>query len=133
MKKIIVVFSIIIAIIGLSLYAQPFTSGKNLSKSEVKKKWGAEKLDFLKFKDGSPEIKSKMAFSIMTNKNLIGKSIDFIRENLGAPDGFYFIDIYPAYIIQEGFSAKEETWQIVFKLNEKYEVREIIVHKNCCN
>lgn len=40
MKKIIVVFSIITAIIGLSLYAQPFTSGKTLSKSEVKKKMG---------------------------------------------------------------------------------------------
>lgn len=103
-----------------------------MRKSDVQKEWGLEKIDFEKFKNGTSEIKSKMAFSIMTDKTLIGKSIDFIREKFGSPDGYYFIDIYPAYIIQEGTNSKEETWQIVFKLNEKYEVREVIVHKNCC-
>lgn len=133
MKKIIAFTSIIIALVGLSLYAKPFFNDKTMKKSEVLKKWGAEKLDYEKFKSGSPEIKSKMAYSIMISKEIVGKSVDFIREKFGSPDGFYFIDVYPAYIIQEGTNSKEETWQIVFKLNEKYQVREIVVHKNCCN
>ena len=74
-----------------------------------------------------------MAYSIIKDSKLLGKSVKFIRENLGDPDGFYFIDSYPAYIIQQGKNHEEETWQIVFKLNEKYNVREIIVHKNCCD
>lgn len=132
MKKLVGIIILIAAMGGLSLYAQPFFGGKTMKKAEVQKKWGAEKLDLEKFKIGEREIKAKMAFSIITDKSLIGKSIDFIREKFGAPDGYYFIDIYPAYIIQEGTNSKEETWQIVFKLNEKYEVREVIVHKNCC-
>ena len=78
------------------------------------------------------KIKASMAFAILTNKDLIGKPIEYIRESFGSPDGFYFIDSYPAYLIQEGKNHKEATWQIVFKLNDKYNVREIIVHKNCC-
>lgn len=132
MKKFMGVFVLIAVVGGLSLYAQPFFGGKTMKKTEVQKKWGTEKLDLEKFKNGEREIKAKMTFSIMTDKTFIGKSIDFIREKFGPPDGFYFIDIYPAYIIQEGTNSKEETWQIVFKLNEKYEVREVIVHKNCC-
>lgn len=45
----------------------------------------------------------------------------------------HFIDTYPAYIIQSGKNKKEETWQIVFLLNSEYRVRDIIVHKNCCD
>lgn len=133
MKKIVAIIIIVVAALGaLSLYAQPFFGGKTMKKDEVQKKWGSEKLDFEKFKTGDRETKAKMAFSILSDKTIVGKSIDFIREKFGPPDGYYFIDIYPAYIIQEGTNSKEETWQIVFKLNEKYEVREIIVHKNCC-
>ena len=132
MKKIVGIIIFIAAVGGLSLYAQPFFGGKTMKKSEVQKKWGSEKFDLEKFKNGEHETKAKMAFSIMSDKTLVGKSIDLIREKFGPPDGFYFIDIYPAYIIQEGTTSKEETWQIVFKLNEKYEVREVIVHKNCC-
>lgn len=112
--------------------AQSFWGGKTMSPTQVKAKWGAEKLDPVKFKVASTEEKSKMAYSIMIDKNLIGKSIEYVRDTFGAPDGFYFIDSYPAYIIQMGKNRSEETWQIVFKLNNKYEVRDIIVHKNCC-
>jgi hypothetical protein len=117
----------------LGLYAQPFFKDKTLNKTQVKAKWGSNKLDFSLFKNGKPADKAKMAYSILANKELIGKPIEFIRESFGTPDGFYFIDIYPAYIIQEGETNKDQTWQIVFKLNEKYQVREVIVHLNCCD
>lgn len=100
--------------------------------SAVKKKWGAEKLDLEKFKLGNPETRSKYAFDIISNKSYLGKSVSSIRESFGAPDGFYFIDSYPAYLIQEGQSPKEDTWQLVFKLDANRKVKEVIVHKNCC-
>ncbi|MBN8535992.1 MAG: hypothetical protein J0M15_02975 [Deltaproteobacteria bacterium] len=131
MKKKLIIL-LFFAVFPLASNAQLFWGGKTLNPKEVKEKWGHEKLDLKKFKEGSVKVKSSMAYSILLDKTLIGKSIDYIRNNLGNPDGFYFIDSYPAYLIQEGASHKEETWQIVFKLNEKYNVREVIVHKNCC-
>ena len=73
-----------------------------------------------------------MAYAIMTNKDLIGKSYEYIEENFGTHDGFNFIDTYPAYIIQDGKNHSEETWQLVFRMDNHYKVRDIIMHKNCC-
>ena len=114
------------------VYGQPFTEGKTLKSSEVKQRWGNEKYDPKKFKEGDAKLKSQMAYSIMTDKTFVGKSFTEIRELFGQPDGFYFIDTYPAYIIQEGKNKTEETWQIVFRIGRGYKVRDVIVHKNCC-
>ncbi len=133
MKKYFFVILISLATaISIGSIAKSIWQGKTLSSSEVKKRWGSETLDFRKFKNGSLKDKSSMTYSILTNKDLIGKPVEYIRENFGSPDGFYFIDAYPAYIIQEGANHREETWQIVFKLNNKYQVKEILIHKNCC-
>lgn len=133
MKKYLIGFVALGALVfSVGIVAQSFWGGKTLSASEVKKRWGNEPMDMQRFKDGDETLKAKMAFSILSNESLIGKSSAFIRKNFGDPDGFYFIDAYPAYIIQTGQNRFEETWQIVFKLNSKREVRGIIVHKNCC-
>lgn len=113
-------------------FSQTFWGGGTLSANEVKKKWGNEKFDLEKFKKGSYEVKASMAFSIMTDKSLIGKSYEDIRQMFGPNDGFYFTDTYPVYIIQKGKNHSEETWQIVFRMNGQYKVRDIIIHKNCC-
>ncbi len=134
MKKYLFIFFLCMAtVISVGTLAKSFWKGTTLSAPEVKKRWGSEKLDFSKFKNGSTKDKSSMAYAIINDKTLIGKPIEFVRENLGSPDGFYFIDIYPAYIIQEGGNHNEETWQIVFKLNSKYQVKEVFIHKNCCD
>ena len=52
-----------------------------------------------------------------------------VRAELGDPDGFYFRDSFPAYIIDEG---TQEGFQIVFLLNNQFKVSNVIVHKNCC-
>lgn len=130
MKKLIILIFLSLASFGL--LAQSFWGGKTMPPTQVKAKWGNEKFDSIKFKAAPFELKSKMAYSIMIDKTLKGKSVEYIRETFGSPDGFYFIDSYPAYIIQMGKNHSEETWQIVFKLNNKFEVRDIIVHKNCC-
>lgn len=103
-----------------------------MSPNEVNKKWGSTTFDSEKFRNGSYDVRSKMAYSIMINKDLIGKSIDEIRKLFGPQEGFYFIDTYPAYIIQRGKNHSEETWQLVFRMNNEYKVRDIIMHKNCC-
>ena len=114
------------------VFAQSFWGGRTMSAKEVKEKWGEALFDSKKFKEGSYDIKSKMAYSIMMDKTLIGKSIEDIREIFGPQEGFYFIDTYPAYIIQRGKNRSEETWQLVFRMSNKYTVRDIIMHKNCC-
>lgn len=130
LHKMIFLFSILVFI---SLYAGSFWRGTTLSPKEVKAKWGDLPYNSTQFKEGSALIKSKMAYRILTDKSLLGKPVKYIRETFGSPDGFYFIDIYPAYIIQEGQKAGEDTWQIVFMLNNQYRVRDIILHKNCCD
>jgi hypothetical protein len=133
MKKII--FSISLAVLlsfTLALYAHPFNRGKTLSYKETKQKWGEIPVDYAKFKKGDLKTRSQMAASLLKDTSLLGKSVSYIRENLGGPDGFYFIDTYPAYIIQDGQSQTEETWQIVFRINGQSSVRDIVIHKNCC-
>lgn len=133
MKKIKIVVGItIVFIFSLFLYAQNFWGGKVLSAKEVKSKWGDQAFNAEKFKTGTYDVKAKMAYSIITNKTLIGKTYEEIQQIFGPRDGFYFIDTYPAYIIQKGKNRTEETWQIVFRMNNEYKVRDIIVHKNCC-
>lgn len=114
------------------MHAQSFWGGKTMPAKEVKSKWGSEKYDAKKFKEGSYATKAKMAYSIMSDKTLIGKPYEEIRKMFGENDGFYFIDTYPTYIIQRGKNHSEETWQLVFRMNNHYEVRDIIMHKNCC-
>lgn len=134
MKKIIFSLSLIISLgFGLVLFAHPFNKGKTLSYKEAKIKWGAIPVDYAKFKNGDLKTRSQMSASLLKDKSLVGKSVTYIRDNLGAPDGFYFIDTYPAYIIQEGQSQNEETWQIVFRINGQSSVRDVIIHKNCCD
>jgi hypothetical protein len=114
------------------LWAQSFWGGKTMSTDEVKARWGSEKYDAKKFKDGPYETRAKMAYSIMMDKSLIQKPYDEIRQLFGPNEGFYFVDTYPAYIVQRGKNHSEETWQLVFRMDNSYKVRDIIMHKNCC-
>lgn len=122
----------IIGFIGTGIAAYAYWQDVTMSAIEVKKKWGNQTIDYKKFKSSSYEEKSKMAYSIMTDKSLVGKSYEEIREIFGENDGHYFTDTIPAYIIQEGKNHSEDTWQLVFKMDKKYKVRDIIMHKNCC-
>ena len=124
------VISIITAAACFATYS--FWKGKTMTATEVKKKWGSERIDYKKFKMSTYEIKSKMAFLILTDKKLINKTYEEIREIFGPNDGYYFTDTTPAYIVQIGKDASEDTWQLVFKMNNDYKVSEVIMHKNCC-
>jgi hypothetical protein len=102
--------------------------------TQVKSKWGNEKFDPLKFKEGDQNVKAKMTYSLLKEESKwIGKDVDVVKKTLGNPDGYYFVDIHPAYIIQEGQNSKEETWQIVFLLDNSFKVKKLFVHRNCCD
>lgn len=126
-------FLVLVSMIVTGIAAFALWEDKTMSVSEVKAKWGSQKADLKKFKDSTYESKSKMAYSIMTDKNLIGKTYEEIRDIFGPNDGHYFTDTIPAYIVQEGKSHAEDTWQLVFKMDKSFKVRDIIMHKNCCD
>jgi hypothetical protein len=111
-----------------------FWRGATLSASEVGKRWGQTAIDSAKFKAGDEKIRASMAYSILKNPKLFkGKLVTDIRKELGDPDGFYFTDIFPAYMISRAKTDQEDSWQIVFLLNKDRKVDKVIVHKNCCD
>lgn len=122
-----------VLLFAVAAYTKSLIRGTTMSIDQVKKTWGSAKLDYEKFKVGDEKTRSSMAYSILSEKKLIGINVQSLREILGSPNGFYFIDSYPAYFIQIGRNHSEDTWQIVFALNSKYQVEEIFVHKNCCD
>lgn len=112
----------------------PIWRGKTLSAEETAKRWGKTELDIERFKNGDEKIRASMAYSLLQNKpKFTEKFVTEIRALFGNPDGFYFKDVFPAYIIQTAKTHEQETWQIVFVLNSQRHVKDIIVHKNCCN
>lgn len=107
--------------------------GKTLVAKEVKRRWGTDDFNEEKFKAGDSKLRAKMAYSLMTSTKLMGLTAPEIRSKLGDFDGHYFSESYPTYIIQEGRSKDEETWQIVFLIDKDRKTKSIIVHKNCCD
>ena len=75
-----------------------------------------------------------MACDLLKNqKQYIGKSISEIREIFGPYSGYYFSDMFPTYFIEIARTRQEDSWQIVFLIDRKEKISEIIVHKNCCD
>lgn len=135
MKKTTKVLTIAFCIFSLSgvVFAYNYLEKKTLSSDDVKKKWGSEVYDAKKFKAGDYATKSKMAYSIMQDKALIGKKISEIRDLFGPSEGYFFTDTIPVYIIQRGKTHSDQTWQLVFLPDKNDRVLDIIMHKNCCD
>ncbi len=111
-----------------------FWRGDTISADQAEKRWGAVHFDQKKFKTGDFALKASMAASIKRRENEFkNKTILEIRELLGPTDGFYFADIYPTYLLQVGKNHQEETWQLVFMINNKRRIESVIIHKNCCD
>jgi hypothetical protein len=133
-KYIFIVIALPLIFYGLRSTAKHFWRGDTLSTSKVCKKWGEAAFNENQFLNGDEKVRAKMACSILKNqKQFIGQSRLEIRKKLGDFDGFYFSDMFPAYIIESGKTREQDTWQIVFMLDRKEKISEIIVHKNCCD
>lgn len=114
------------------VFGQHFWRGETLSIKKVEKKWGNADFQPEKFKIATPIERAKMTYSLIQSKKYIGNSVSTIRKELGDPDGYYFSDVYPAYIITESGKKGDDIWQIVFLIDNLRNVSDVIVHKNCC-
>ena len=112
--------------------AQHFWRGETMLSRTIKKKWGKNEFSKETFRNGSRDTRAKMAYTIVKNKLYVGKTVPEVRADLGAPDGYYFSDIYSAYIINESLKKGDDVWQIVFLVNNNRIISDVVVHKNCC-
>ena len=135
MKKYIFRILLAIGVFYASIVAaKHFWRGEIMATAKVCERWGDHPLDAAKFKNGSEPARASMACSLLKNQNqFIGKSAMEIRQLLGDPDGFYFIDAFPAYLVSGGGADFQDSWQLVFMLGQKRKVTEIFAHKNCCD
>lgn len=114
--------------------AKHFWRGETMKIKEVCKKWGQTPFNENEFRKGNEAVRARMACSLLHNqKKYLGKDRSEIRRKLGDHDGFYFSDMFPAYMIQSAKSKEEDSWQIVFFLNRNEKVSEVMAHKNCCD
>ncbi len=128
------IFQLSLVFVVLAAAGNHFWRGKTLSTKETKAKWGASEFDQMKFKSGSLKVRASMAADLLAReKQFVGQPITDIKVMLGDPDGFYFSDAFAAYLIQEASSKTEESWQIVFLVDNNRLVSGLIVHKNCCD
>lgn len=135
MKKILIIASSLVLLSSLSLaIAKHFWRGETMSTERVCKTWAERPFDSKLFAGADESMRASMACSLLkSQRNFVGKDRAEIRKDLGDFDGFYFTDMFPAYMIQSGKSKDEESWQIVFLLDRHEKVSEVIVHKNCCD
>lgn len=133
MRLIVKVAITLIICFAVVVAAKHFWRGKLMGSNEIKSRWGQTEFSSEKFKTGTKRDRANMAYSLVQNqKKFIGRDRAEIRKELGDYDGFYFTDMFPTYIISFE-EKKNETWQIVFFLDNDERVSEIAVHKNCCD
>ena len=134
MKKIIFILLVSFISFGIVAKTKNFWRGEFLPTEKVCDKWGKMAFDGEKFKSASESDRAKMACDLIKNqKKFLNKDRAEIRKLLGDYDGFYFSDMFPSYMIETAKADGQDSWQIVFLLNKKEAVKDIVVHKNCCD
>ncbi len=129
--KNIVIFILVMTAASEPSFAQLVWFGKKMTVEKAEKRWGGEGFDASRFKNGGLTERSKMASSLLRNKNRwIGRPIEDIRKELGNHDGYYFTDTIPAYLITWAEKSNDEIWQIVFLPDGNYLVKDVIIEQN---
>lgn len=128
-------FILTIATSGIALCADLFSRNEYLSIKEAEKKWGKAEFNTEKFKEGNEAQKASMSVSLILSKRFIGKPLKSVREELGAPDGYFENDTIPAYILTpDSKDKKTDVWQLIFLPDRDWKkVDEVKIHKNCCS
>ena len=132
MKKYIIFLVLTCAVFSHSAFAVHFWRGKIMGVEQVKSNWGNVKFNKEKFKAGDVNMRSSMAYDLISSKVYVGKSRLEVAKDLGPGDGYYFSGMIPAYIINDPPKGSD-VWQIVFLLDKNGIVDEVAVHKNCCD
>lgn len=138
MKKIILALNIVVALFlsisygAAKTYLQPV---EYMSLKKVCHRWGDRPLDTEKFKTSGKNrsVRAKMTCSLLKNqKKYIGLSSKKIKKIFGDYSGYFFSESFPTYIINKATKKDRNVWQILFFVDGKHKVSEIVVHKNCC-
>ena len=106
-----------------------------LTTYEVCQRWGERPLDIAAFRSAEEDeaTRAAMACSLLrTQDDYVGMSRLEVRPLFGDPDGYYYTEMQPAYLIETAKTMDEDSWQIVFLIDRDRNVRKVVVHKNCC-
>jgi hypothetical protein len=109
-------------------------AGRNemMSVESATKRWGKTQFDEAKFRAATAADRAKMAVDLVSRNPYVGMSPAELKIKLGEYTGYYWSHRIPAYLIEEGWAKKSDTWQIVFLLGMNGLVKEVKIHKNCC-
>jgi hypothetical protein len=130
-KKIRILLLAAFVLVGILSYA---SKDQFLSVSDAQNKWGKKDFNAKLFSQGDPKIRASMAASLVSSQHYVNRSLNEVRQELGKQTGYYFSDLIPAYAIGDLSQTRTETWQIVFfPDNSSKVVKEIKIHKKCCN
>ena len=132
-RKRIIGISVLGILIVCGVLAKEFLKRDYMNLSDADKRWGHSQFDPEKFKAGNTKTKSTMVVSLIKGKTMLGKPLSEIRTILGDYTGHLWNDDIPAYVIEEGWRTRQDTWQIVFLPDANRKVVEIKIHKNCCD
>ncbi len=128
----------LVGFVTCSVFASKFLKRETMPLLKVCERWGERKFEISSFKSGDESVKASMTCDLLKNqKQFIGINNTKIRSILGDYDGHYFSESFPTYIIRTATSIedgkKNGTWQLLFLLDRKQNISEIVVHKNCCD
>ena len=100
--------------------------------AKAEKRWGSASADVSKFASGSLAERARMASSFVRSKSMNGKNSQEVRQVLGPFTGHFWSTQVPAYILEEGWRKNQDTWQLVFLLDDSGKIKEARIHRNCC-
>ena len=130
----VAVFAILVLVVGVA-GAWYVIRGDFMPVRKVCQRWGEQPLDIEVFRsaDDDDSVRAGMACTILkTQDDYIGMHRLEILELFGEASGYYYTEMPPTYLIEKARTREQDSWQIVFLINKSREVREIVVHKNCC-
>jgi hypothetical protein len=108
--------------------------GETMPLAQVEKTFGHDEFSETAFRMANIEKRASMAASLIKHKSYYaGTSGWEIRKRLGDYSGHYFSEMYPTYLIHEAKDRADDTWQLLFVIDADEKVKDIIVHKNCCD
>ena len=107
-----------------------------MSVSDVCQRWGEQPLNIEEFKSANDDVpvRAKMTCSLLKNqKEFIGIDSSEVKKFFGPYSGYFVNDYIPSYLIEIGEESGQDSWQIVFFIDDDGKISKIVVHKNCCD
>lgn len=134
MKKFLLsVCGFLVILQSASVIADTFFRSDFIEPNQAEKKWGVKPLDKDLFRTGDHAKREAMAVDIIKKNIYVGKPMKLVRQELGAPDSYFFSDTIYAYKMMSFPGENKEIWHLVFIPDENLEkVKEVKIHKKCC-